>query len=155
MIDICFVCLGNICRSPTAEGVMNKLIEERNLQGKITVDSAGTSAYHVGEGADGRSQATAAKRGFHLPSRSRQFTPQDFARFDYVVAMDQSNLNKLLRMAPSPEAKGKCVLLRSFDPNSPPNAEVPDPYYGGPNGFERVLDICIAGCKGLLEHLIK
>ena len=153
MIRICFVCLGNICRSPTAEGVMQKLIEQHQLQSSILIDSAGTSSYHVGEPADRRSSAAAARRGFTLTSRSRQFVTSDFAHFDYIIAMDSSNLQRIKQMASSKEQKDKCFLLREFDPQSPKNASVPDPYYGGSNGFEDVLDICIAGCEGLLGHI--
>lgn len=152
MVRICFVCLGNICRSPTAEGVMAHLVAERGLQGHYLLDSAGTSAHHTGERPDRRSAATAAARGIELPGRSRQFLASDFERFDFIVAMDQSNLNNLRRLAPSEEAEAKLSLLRQFDPKSPDGAEVPDPYYGGSRGFEDVLDIVIAGCTGLLEQ---
>lgn len=99
MISLCFVCLGNICRSPTAEGVMLSLIEERGLEGQISVDSAGTASYHTGNPADPRSAAAAKKRGIRLPSRARQFTAEDFERFDYVLACDQSNFEDLKDLA--------------------------------------------------------
>ena len=151
MVRICFVCLGNICRSPTAEGVMRRLITEAGLSDVIALDSAGTSAYHVGESPDRRATAAAARRGITLSGASRSVVPADFQRFDYVIAMDASNLRHLRRMAPDPAAQERLHLLRSFDPASPDGAEVPDPYYGGINGFETVLDICEAACRGLLE----
>ena len=153
MIHLCFVCLGNICRSPTAEGVMCNLLERHNLQDQISVESAGTSSWHIGDPPDARSQATAESRGIMLTSRSSQFHSRDFARFDYVIAMDNRNLESLERMAPDDGARKKIHLLRSFDADSEPDAEVPDPYYGGPTGFDVVLDVCIAGCEGLLAHL--
>jgi len=153
MIHVCFVCLGNICRSPTAEGVMRRLLAERGLADQIAVDSAGTSAYHVGDPPDRRSTATAARRGTTLSGASRQVTLADFDHFDHIIAMDGQNLSALHRMVRSPADREKLSLLRSFDPESPPHAEVPDPYYGGPDGFDIVLDICEAGCVGLLDHL--
>lgn len=154
MIRVSFVCLGNICRSPTAEGIMVHLVEEAGLEGSFEIDSAGTSGYHVGERPDRRTLATAEGRGVPLPGRSRRFEAADFARFDYVVAMDSSNVSNLRRMAPDAAAEAKVCLLRDFDPESPRGAEVPDPYYGE-GGFERVFDICEAGCRGLLRSLRK
>lgn len=152
MVRVCFVCLGNICRSPTAEGVMAHLLKEEGIQG-IEIDSAGTSAHHIGESPDRRSTATARKRGIRLSGSSRQFVKPDFKRFDYVVAMDASNRSRLMALAPDEHARAKISLLRDFDPDSPPDSEVPDPYYGGAQGFETVVDICLAGCRGLLDHL--
>ena len=144
-----FVCLGNICRSPTAEGVMLHLIAERGLT-NIVVDSAGTSAYHVGEKADPRSAETARRRGIDLPSRARQFVQSDFDNFDVIFAMDNSNLRNILRLARNDVDRSKVHLFRNFDANSPKDADMPDPYYGGGRGFEEVLDLCIAGCEGFL-----
>lgn len=152
-VRVVFVCLGNICRSPTADGVMRKLVERAGLAGRIVVDSAGTSAHHVGEGADRRSSAVARARGYHLTSRSRQFTNDDWSRFDYVVAMDQSNLRNLQRLPGAGSFSGVLTLFRDFDPESPQGADTPDPYYGGPDGFDHVLDICERGCAGLLAHI--
>lgn len=118
LIRLCFVCLGNICRSPTAEGVMLHLIQERGLE--IEVDSAGTGGYHIGEPADSRSIQAARRRGVHLPSRARQFKPEDFARFDYVLAMDTANLEALKRLGGE-----KVHLLRDFDPDSRKAAAFP------------------------------
>src|SRR5690606_35403807 len=145
-VRICFVCLGNICRSPTAEGVMAHLVEEAGLAGRIEIDSAGTGAWHVGEPADQRARA-AARRGMTLASVARQVRREDFDRFDYLVAMDGSTLSELRRMAPRGGGRARLVLLREFDPASPSGAAVPDPYYGGEDGFEEVLDICEAGCR--------
>ena len=153
MIRICFVCLGNICRSPTAHGVMDKMVREAGLGKAIAVESAGTSAYHVGERADARARATAKKRGLELRSRSEQFMTADFDRFDYVLAMDGDNFAVQQSMAPDDAAADKVRMFRSFDPKSSPDADVPDPYYGGDKGFDIVLDICTAGCRGLLEHI--
>lgn len=155
MVRVCFVCLGNICRSPTAEGIMLHLIERAGLGAAISAESAGTAAYHVGERPDARSLATARARGVQLPSLARRFERADFARFDYVLAADSENLARLQGLAPDQAARDKVRLLRSFDPDSPPGAAVPDPYYGDGDGFERVFDICEAACRGLLAHLTR
>ncbi len=127
---------------------MIHLIRERGLHSRIEVDSAGTGGYHIGEPADHRSVQAARRRGVDLPSRARQFVKDDFARFDYVLAMDTANLEALKRLG------GERVhLLRDFDPQSPKGSSVPDPYYGGERGFEIVLDQCFAACEGLLQHL--
>jgi protein-tyrosine phosphatase len=151
-ISICFVCLGNICRSPTAEGVMRSLVLRAGLQDRIHVESAGTAAYHAGELPDRRSRAAASARGIELSSRARQFVREDWDRFDYVLAMDRANFDELAEAAPQ-TARAKLSLLLSFNPASRTGAEVPDPYNGGPDGFEEVLDLCEAACAGLLEHL--
>ena len=153
MIKLCFVCLGNICRSPTAEGVMQHLINQAGLASEIEVDSAGTAAYHVGKRADARSRKTATDRGIELPSIARQFVDSDFARFDYVLAMDQDNYDDLLALCETDSQRQRLALLRSFDSESPPGASVPDPYYGGAEGFTEVFEICQAACRGLLEHI--
>ena len=153
MTRIVFVCLGNICRSPTAEGVMNHLLKERTLTHKVYIDSAGTSGWHAGDSADHRSRETAKRYGFDLESRSRKFTVDDFRNFDYIIAMDKSNKQNILQLSSSEEDREKVYLFRNFDVNSPPNSDVPDPYYGGEKGFDHVFSICFAGCKGLLKHL--
>ena len=153
MLRLCFVCLGNICRSPTAEGVMQALIEEEELTQFVEVDSAGTAAYHSGERADRRARQTARDRGIDLTSLARKFEASDFERFDYVLAMDTENYENLLALAPDEGAKERLYLLREFDPDSPSGASVPDPYYGGPQGFEEVFDICDAACRGLLVQI--
>ena len=151
LIRVCFVCLGNICRSPTAEGVMLALVAEAGLEDRIEVDSAGTDAYHVGEEADPRSQRTAERRGVALPSIARRFEPEDFDRFDYILAMDRSNLSHLGAMEPHGYA-GHLGLFLDFHPNAPIR-EVPDPYYGGDAGFEEVLDLVESAGRGLLAEL--
>jgi protein-tyrosine phosphatase len=152
-IAVSFVCMGNICRSPTAEAVMRHLVREAGLGGKIMVDSAGTGSWHVGEERDRRSRAVAHRRGMPITGVARQFSREDFDRFDLVLALDEDNQRDLRRMAGSDEARAKIRLLRSFEPGAAPGSEVPDPYYGGPEGFERVFDICLEACRGLLDHL--
>jgi protein-tyrosine phosphatase len=152
-VRLSFVCLGNICRSPTAEAVMRHLIKKEGLEQQILLDSAGLGDWHVGETRDTRSQAVGRRRGVPLEGVARQFQAGDFARFEYVLAMDRNNRDGLLALAPDEESKAKVRLLRSFDPASPPDAEVPDPYYGGPQGFDEVFEICEAACAGLLDHL--
>ena len=151
-VSVCFVCLGNICRSPTAEAVMRRLVAEAGLEGSIEIDSAGTGAWHVGEPPDPRSTAAAARRGIRLEGRARRFNRADWDRFDYVLAMDASNFADLERMAPNAGALEKLHLFRSFDAASPPGAGVPDPYYSA-DGFDEVIDLCLAACSALLEEI--
>jgi protein-tyrosine phosphatase len=151
-VSICFVCLGNICRSPTAAGVMRHVLEREGLASAVLIDSAGTDAYHAGELPDQRAREAAQRRGIQLVHRARRILPSDFARFDYLLAMDAENLSILQVRAPA-DARAKIFLLRSFDPSAPPDAEVPDPYYGGDDGFEQVLDMVERAAHGLLEHL--
>ncbi len=153
VVRVCFVCLGNICRSPTADGVMRAIVEEAGLSDRIFIDSAGTSAVHVGEAADRRSAAAAKRRGYDLTSRSRQFEEEDWDAFDFVLAMDGSNLRSLQRMAGAATYKGTLALFRDFDSSAPPNSDTPDPYYGGRRGFDTVLDIIESGCAELLDHI--
>jgi protein-tyrosine phosphatase len=150
---ICFVCLGNICRSPTAEGVMQHLAREAGLDAKLVLDSAGTGAWHVGELPDPRSRSAAKKRGYDLTHRARKFIANDFDRFDLVLAMDRDNYDSLHRLARGRTHVPPIRLLRSFDQSAPEGAEVPDPYSGDDDGFEDVLDICERACRGLLEHV--
>ncbi len=155
MLRICFVCLGNICRSPTAEGVMLQLVADANLGDQIRVDSAGTSAYHAGERADPRSRAAARRHGIDLTSRSRQFVVSDFDRFDHVVAMDAANMGALRRLARNDADRERLSFLRSWDATTPGSTlDVPDPYYGAGDGFEHVFQICRRGCEGLLDALV-
>jgi protein-tyrosine phosphatase len=150
---ICFVCMGNICRSPTAEGVMARLLAESGLADRVVIDSAGTGGWHAGELPDPRTRAAARRRGIELDHRARQFTRTDLDRFDLVLAMDEDNLRHLQRLV-GDRARPEVRLLRSFDREAPPDAEVPDPYYtGGDDGFEEVLDQCERACEGLLAHL--
>ena len=152
---VLFVCLGNICRSPTAEGVMRHLLREAGLEDRIEIDSAGTGGWHVGAAPDARSAAAARARGITLEGAARSVTAADFDDWDLLVAMDRENERDLLHRAPDDEAKAKVRLLRSFDAESVARGqlEVPDPYYGGDRGFEDVLDIVEAGCRGLLQEL--
>jgi protein-tyrosine phosphatase len=153
VVRICFVCLGNICRSPTAEAVMRHLVKQEGLAKQIEIDSAGTGDWHVGDPPDRRACAVGTARGIPLSGVAQQFTAADFARYDHVIAMDRSNRDDLLRMATSPADRAKVRLLRSFDASAPPEADVPDPYYGGSRGFDEVFDICDRACRGLLAHL--
>jgi protein-tyrosine phosphatase len=152
-VKVLFVCLGNICRSPTAEAVFRHLVEKAKLSDRIEIDSAGTGDWHVGELADPRTRQAAKRRGIEVDSRARQVKRDDFTEFDYVVAMDASNRRNLVAMAPTQELAGKVHLFRDFDPKSPRGSDVPDPYYGGDDGFETVLDICDAAARGLLERV--
>lgn len=153
LVSVCFVCLGNICRSPTAEGVFTKLVIDAGLRNQIAIDSAGTGAWHKGEQADKRARAEASKRGMVLHSVARQVTRIDFDRFDLLIAMDRTNLGDLEAIAPTATARAKIRLFRSFDPLSPNEGEIPDPYYGGNDGFERVFDMCTAAGRGLLAYV--
>lgn len=148
---ICFVCLGNICRSPTAEGIFQHLINERGLENYFEVDSAGTSAYHIGESADNRSQRTANKHGISLNSKARRFKASDLEYYDLILAMDNKNLRNIQQMA-NEEQMNKVGQMRDFDPN-PGNGEVPDPYQGGREGFENVFQIVKRSCENLLDEL--
>lgn len=150
---ICFVCLGNIVRSPLAEAMFRHLAEERGLGGRYEVDSAGTSSWHVGERPDRRMRKVAARHGFQYDHRARQFQRSDFDRFDWIIAMDRQNRADLRRLARSPEDEAKIRLLREFDPLGSPDAPVPDPYYGGIDGFEEVYAIVERSCRGLLDAL--
>jgi protein-tyrosine phosphatase len=149
---ICFVCLGNICRSPTAHGVMAHAVDQAGLGTAVVIDSAGTGAYHIGELPDERSRTAARRRGIELGHRARQFTRADLDRFDLVLAMDRQNLQHLQRMLGG-RTTPKLALFRSFDPTAEPDAEVPDPWGGGAEGFEEVLDQCERACKGLIAHV--
>ena len=152
---ILFVCLGNICRSPTAEGVMHKLVSEAGMQDAIELDSAGTGAWHVGEPADARARAAALAQGIRLESVARQLCREDFERFDLILAMDSANRRELYKRAPNASAREKIRLLREFDPASAGlnDLDVPDPYYDSQRGFEIVLDQVQAACEGLLEYV--
>ena len=151
-INVLFVCMGNICRSPTAEGVFAQRLKDEGLESVIGVDSAGTHAYHVGEQPDPRSQKTASKRGVSLQHlKARKAVTEDFERFDYVLAMDRDNYRGLEKICPS-GARHKLHLFLSYAPNLE-NDEVPDPYYGGPTGFDRVLDMIEEASNGLLQDI--
>jgi protein-tyrosine phosphatase len=150
---ILFVCMGNICRSPTAEGVMRRLLEDAGLTDRVEVESAGTGDWHAGEPPDERATLAAHRRGITLAGAARQVRPADFRRFDLLIAMDRGNLRELLALAPDEDAAEKVRLLREFDPAASGDLDVPDPYYGGDRGFETVLDMVEAACRGLLDEL--
>lgn len=154
-VGVLFVCLGNICRSPLAEGIFRDLLEERGLSHRFRVDSAGTGAYHVGEPPDPRSRRVAQEHGVTLEGRARQVRPEDFQTFDYVIAMDRENLRNLERLEGGAGQSAALHLLREFDPEGegPDGGEVPDPYYGGPDGFERVYRMVRRSCRALLDEL--
>jgi protein-tyrosine phosphatase len=149
---LCFVCLGNICRSPTAEGIFIHKVKEAGLESYFYIDSAGTAAYHTGEKANSRSQETANKYGVHLPSVARRFEYPDLEEFDLILAMDSSNLTNLEDIDRKGKFTEKIKLMRDFDP-SPEDGEVPDPYYGGQMGFENVFQILDRSCENLLNSL--
>ena len=151
-VDLLMVCMGNICRSPTAEGVLRALVQRAGLQRRITVDSAGTHGFHVGVAPDKRSQQHAARRGYDLwRLRARQLTARDFERFDLVLVMDEANEQAALALCP-PAHAGRVHRLTQFCLRHQANA-VPDPYYGGAQGFEQVLDLVEDACAGLLAAL--
>lgn len=150
---ICFVCQGNIIRSPLAENMFRRLSRERGVEGKYQLDSAGTSAYHVGEGPDRRMRQTARERGFQYDGRARQFKREELNQFDLIIAMDQANRRILESWASNEDQLGKIRLMREFDPQGGANLDVPDPYYGGPEGFVRTYEIVERSVGGLLEEL--
>jgi protein-tyrosine phosphatase len=154
-VKLLFVCMGNICRSPTAEGVMRHLLREEGLEDEIVIDSAGTGAWHVGNPPDRRATAAAQQRGIVLDGAARQVRPSDFEDFDLLLVADRENLADLRAIAPDDAARAKVRLLREFDPASAsaPDLDVPDPYYGGPDGFDDVLDLVEAACRGLLAEV--
>jgi protein-tyrosine phosphatase len=154
MIRVLFVCMGNICRSPTAEGVFRHKVNEAGLSDKIHIDSAGTHAYHIGNPPDPRSQQAALKRNIDLSGqRARKVSTDDFDEFDYVIAMDMSNMDDLQAICPS-GLEGKVQPFLKFAASTNVT-EVPDPYYGGGNGFEIVLDLIEEAADGLITHLQK
>ena len=152
MVSVLFVCLGNICRSPTADGIFRQMVEEAGLAGQVTIDSAGTGDWHIGHSPDARTAEKARERGYDLSKlRARQVCSDDYPTFDYILAMDEQNLADMQRQCP-PEHQRKLGLFLDYAEGAEVRA-VPDPYYGGPEGFDRVLDLVEAGCRGLLAHL--
>jgi protein-tyrosine phosphatase len=152
MIKVLFVCMGNICRSPTAQGTFEKVVKDAGLEKQIFIDSAGTHAYHIGENPDSRTQITAKKHGLDLSKqRARKVSLDDFEKFDYILAMDKDNYSSLKSICPD-EQLDKIKLFLDYAPETG-FSEVPDPYYGGENGFELVFDLTIAASKGLLETI--
>ncbi|MFD2228587.1 low molecular weight protein-tyrosine-phosphatase [Alkalimarinus sediminis] len=152
MIKVLFVCLGNICRSPTAHGVFDGVLKREKLTSKVLVDSAGTAAWHIGKSPDERSQLAAKNRGYDLSYLSaRQVEPSDFEGFDYILAMDKSNYANLIEQS-SPAFHHKIKLFLDYAQTFT-ESEVPDPYYGGAKGFDRVLDLVEDACEGLLRDI--
>ena len=150
---ILFVCLGNICRSPTAEGVFRHVVASEAPRLVLEIDSAGTAAYHIDEAPDGRSQRAAARRGIDLSDlRARQVTAHDFNRFDLILAMDRENLHSLERIRPA-GSRSTLQLFLDYHPDNGGDWEVPDPYYGSEDDFERVLDLTTAASRGLIARL--
>jgi protein-tyrosine phosphatase len=152
-VSVCFVSLGNICRSPMAEGILTKLVTDAGLRGRIRVDSVGTGAWHKGERADKRARDLANGRGYELNSVCRQITPADFVTHDLLIAMDQTTIRELTDSAPDAKAKLKIKLLRDYDSRAPKGSEVQDPYYGTVEDFRRAFEIIEAACGGLLGYL--
>ncbi len=150
---ILFVCLGNICRSPAAQGVFESLLKERGLEKDFEVDSAGIGNWHAGQLPDPRMRAHAIRRGLQLTHHARQVKPYDFDDFDLIVAMDNSNVADLMEIAPSPEAQRKIVRMADFLRHHSHYRSIPDPYYEGAEGFELVLDLLQDGCESLLDEL--
>ncbi len=152
MIRVLFVCLGNICRSPTAEGVFRELVRSHGLNEEIQTDSCGTSDWHIGDPPDSRAADEAARRGFDLSDlRARQVAKSDFTAFDYVLGMDETNIAKLRAQCP-PAHQDRVRLFLSFAPKLG-RTDVPDPYYGGPDGFAQVFDMIEAASQGLLADI--
>ncbi|MDX1655630.1 MAG: low molecular weight protein-tyrosine-phosphatase [Candidatus Competibacteraceae bacterium] len=152
-VRVLFVCMGNICRSPTAEGVCRRMLEDLRLVDRVYIESAGTHAYHIGHPPDKRSQQAARRRGADLSRlRARQVVEEDLEEFDYVLAMDQDNYQRLLAMAATAAQRDRVRLLMDYAPRLP-EREVPDPYYGNLGGFDRVLDLVEEACQGLILEL--
>lgn len=154
-IRVLFVCLGNICRSPAAEGVMRRAVEAAGLADRFVIDSAGTGRYHIGDLPDSRMRSAAARRGLALTHRCRQVTESDFDDFDLIIGMDHSNIANLRRLAPTPEAEKKIHPIGEWLGSAPGYDYVPDPYYEGSEGFELVLDLLESACAALLKDLEK
>ncbi|KUM86005.1 MULTISPECIES: low molecular weight protein-tyrosine-phosphatase [Streptomyces] len=150
---VCFVCTGNICRSPMAESVFRARLAEAGLEDLVEVDSAGTGGWHEGDGADPRTVAVLEEHGYDGAHTARQFQPAWFSRLDLVIALDVGHLRALRRLAPTPEDAGKVRLLRSYDPAAGDELDVPDPYYGGLDGFEECLEMVEAASEGLLAEV--
>ena len=156
MVSVCFVCLGNICRSPTAEGVFRHLVREAGLENEVHVNSAGTGSWHVGDSPDRRACAAGKRRGIDITGAARQFKRSDFAKFDYVIAMDSANLDDLAELAPDAEAEKKLFLLRAFNPEPLRRTlRFPIRTTGETAGFDEVVELCVAACRPLLERIRK
>ncbi len=150
-MKVLFVCLGNICRSPAAEGIFRKMVEAEGLSEQIKIDSAGTNGLHNGEAADSRMRAVAAARGYNLESKSRQIMKRDLVQFDYILAMDKSNRENIIALGDG-EFDSKVQLMLDYSSHKK-GQEVPDPYYGGADGFKLVIDLLEDSCKNLLKEV--
>lgn len=151
---VLFVCLGNICRSPAAEGIFKKMVKDQGLSNQITVDSAGTAGYHNGELPDPRMRQHGARRGYDFDSYSRMFIEEDYDRFDIILAMDDNNYRNILRLSPDVESQKKVYRMVDFSQQYS-HDHVPDPYYSGAEGFELVLNLLEDACAGLLDKIKK
>ena len=151
--SVLFVCLGNICRSPLAEGVFRHILDEDGVSDRFRVDSAGTGSWHVGESPDFRAVRIAATKGVTVGGHARQVQPEDFRHFDYILAMDSDNLQALETYRDKVGGDAALYLLREFDPEGGPGAEVPDPYYGDSSGFDDVFAMVERSCLALLDHI--
>ena len=152
MTKVLFVCLGNICRSPLAEGIFDQMVKEQGLQHQITCDSCGTAAYHLGSQPDSRTVSNAKENGLILNHQARKFDGSDLDRFDHILVMDRSNFEDVSQYVEHMEHSSKISLMRKYD-TEVPNADVPDPYYGGSTGFQNVYDILYRSCGELLDAI--
>ena len=153
-VNVLFVCLGNICRSPAAEGIFKKMVADNELGDSIYVDSAGTSGWHEGELPDDRMRMHGQRRGYDFSSRSRKFVEKDFGIFDYIIVMDDDNYRNVKKLAKSKEDVAKIHLMTDFS-DKYSHSHVPDPYYGGSSGFELVMDLLEDACENLLNRIAK
>ena len=149
-----FVCLGNICRSPSAENIMKYLLESKSLSSKFICDSAGTSSYHIGSPPDSRMTKAASKRGITLKGEARSFVREDFEKFDLILAMDRHNYRDIMRLDKEGKYKDKVHLMCDYAKKHP-DVDVPDPYYGGVDGFDYVIELLLDACENLLLQLVK
>lgn len=153
-VRVLFVCLGNICRSPLGAAIMKKKVKDYGLENRVEIDSCGTSDYHIGDGADPRTLANAARHGVPVEHSARQLIPEDLQNFDFIVAMDKNNYRNIVRLAPDKALTRKVRLMREFDPEAQ-EGEVPDPYHGGEEGFQEVFDILNRSIENFISHLRK
>ena len=153
--SVLFVCLGNICRSPAAEGIMTHIVEKNNASQLFEIDSAGIGPWHVGELPDRRMRSHGADHGYDFSTRARQICSDDLRRFDYIVVMDRENYHEVAAMAASQEERDKIHMMTEFATHHPGHSVVPDPYYGGDRGFELVIELLEDACQGLFEHVLR
>lgn len=153
--SVLFICLGNICRSPAAEGIMAHIVEKHGMENEIEIDSAGIGPWHVGELPDRRMRSHGADHGYDFSSRARQIRREDLQRFDYIIVMDNENYHDVAAMARTEEERDKIRMMTDFCRHHPGHRAVPDPYYGGDRGFELVIELLEDACEGLLGHIMK